>query len=89
MTGGQRRHLVEEEQLGPAGIAARRVAAHHVAPAARKSQTQMIQAFVVQRLFSSVCVAGIVDDAAIAGEQPALPARRGCRRTDRRGSAGA
>ena len=72
VAGGERGHLVEEEQLGPAGLAARRALrpiGSRRAPL--KSQTQMIQAFVAQRFFSSVFVSGIVDDAAVAGEQAA------------------
>ena len=70
MPGGQRGHLVEEEQLGPAR-AASAVAAHRLAPPPLEVAEQMIQAFVDQRLLEQRPRRRIMDDAAIAGEQAA------------------
>src|ERR1700687_1933069 len=65
MPGRERRRLIEKEQLGPAAPA------HHLAPPppefADASEPRLARPAPGQRLGF-----GIVDDAAIAGEQPAM-----------------
>src|SRR6267142_1021589 len=65
MSRRERSRLVEKEQLGPAA------AAHHLAPAAfefaKASEPRLARPAPRQRLGR-----GIVDDAAIAGEHPAM-----------------
>ena len=72
MAGGQRRHLVEEEQFGPAGFALGTVAAHRLSPnvaefADADDPGRQRPAFPQKRLRLR-----IVDYAAIAHEQAAL-----------------
>jgi hypothetical protein len=70
MTSGERRDLVEKNRFVQPGPPPRVLRPKTSRLRPRKSQSQMIQALVAQRRFSKV-LGGIVDRAAIAGEQAA------------------
>src|SRR6185437_4744136 len=66
MAGGERGGLVEEEQLGPAP------AAHHLAPPSPEFADTRQPCRARPALFQQCFAGGVVDDAAVAGEQAAM-----------------
>lgn len=69
VAGGERRHLVEEEKLGPAGIAARGVASHDLAPPPTKVAHADQPGLGCPTALEQRLRVGIVDDATVSREQ--------------------
>ena len=70
MAGGERRDLVEEEKLGPARIAGARIAAHHIPVPAAEVKRADDPGFRRPAARQQRPRRGIMDDPAIACEEP-------------------